>query len=50
MGVYGLQVEALRQSLCNRISQNGIPENVTTAAMVLYALTGTRHKYGAFRL
>jgi len=50
MGVYGLQVEALRQLLCNRVSQNGIPENVTTAAMVLYALTGTRHKYGAFRL
>jgi hypothetical protein len=50
MGCYGLQVEAIKQALCNVIAKNGTPENITTAAMVLYALTGTRHEYEAFAL
>jgi hypothetical protein len=50
MRLYGRPAEVLERALCDRIVKAGPPDNLASTALVLYALTGSRHEYVAFAL
>jgi len=50
MRLYGRPAEDLERALCDRIVKAGPPDNLASTALVLYALTGSRHEYAALAL
>jgi hypothetical protein len=50
MYVHGKRVDDIQRTLHGLIAERGIPANLASAAMTLYALTGWSDGYAAFRL
>jgi len=50
MRLYGRPVDDLERALCDRIVKAGPPGNLASTALVLYAVTGSRHEYAALAL
>jgi len=50
MRLYRRPAEDLERAVCTHVTQGGVPGNVTSSALTLYALTGSRHEYAALAL
>lgn len=50
MQIHGRRVDDIQRTLHGLIAERGIPANLASAAMALYALTGWNDGYAAFRL
>jgi len=50
MRLYGRPVDDLERAVCAHIAEAGPPGNLASTALVLYALTGSRHEYATLAL